>query len=92
MRGPDPLYPIHLEEPALTSLRKLVRSTTASVVEVLRAKIILLAHDHPHFNNQQIANEIGCALSTVRKWRKRYLQTGQIKDAPRAGAPRRFSP
>jgi transposase len=92
MRGPGPLYPIHLEEPALTSLRKLVRSTTAPIAQVLRAKIILMAHDQPHFNNQQIADEIGCALSTVRKWRKRYTQTGQIKDAPRPGAPRRFSP
>jgi hypothetical protein len=28
----------------------------------------------------------------VRKWRRRWSQTQSLNDAPRSGAPRRFSP
>jgi hypothetical protein len=28
----------------------------------------------------------------VRKWRQRWSQTRSLSDAPRSGAPRRFSP
>jgi len=92
MNGPDPSYPIELEEAEQLALLKLSRATTAPQAQVVRAKIVLLAHDHPEYSNVQIAKLVGCALSTVRKWRKRFSQTKQLTDAPRSGAPRRFSP
>lgn len=92
MNGPDPSYPIKLEEEERHALLKMSRATTAPQVQVMRAKILLTAHDHPEYSNVQIAKQVGCALSTVRKWRKRYYETKNLNDAPRSGAPRRFSP
>ena len=92
MRGPDPAHPIKLAAQEYEQLLKLSRATSAPQVQVMRAKILLLAHDHSDYSNVQIAQLVGCALSTVRKWRKRYCETKKLTDAPRSGAPRRFSP
>jgi transposase-like protein len=58
----------------------------------LRARIVLAAHDHPDWSNQQIAAHAGTADRIVRKWRRRWSDTHSLDDAPRPGAPRRFSP
>lgn len=92
MNGPDPFYPIKLEDTEQQALLKLSRATTAPQAQVVRGKIVLLAHDHPEYSNVQISQQLNCALSTVRKWRKRWHQTKQLTDAPRPGAPRHFSP
>jgi transposase len=92
MNGPDPSYPIKLEDGEQQELLKLSRATTAPQAQVVRAKILLLAHNHPQYSNVQISKQVGCALSTVRKWRKRWHETKKLTDAPRPGAPRRFSP
>jgi transposase len=92
MRGPDPAYPIKLETKEYQELLKLSRATTAPQALVVRAKILLLAHDQPNYSNVQIAQQLGCAVSSVRKWRKRYHQTKKLTDAHRSGAPRRFPP
>jgi hypothetical protein len=92
MRGPDPSYPIKLTEQEYQQWLKMSRATSAPQAEVVRAKILLLAHDQPKYANVQIAQQLGCAVSTVRKWRKRWTETKTLKDAPRSGAPRRFSP
>jgi hypothetical protein len=92
MRGPDPAYPIKLETEEHQELLKLSRASTAPQAQVLRAKILLLACDQPNYSNVQIARQLGCAVSSVRKWRKRYHQTKKLTDAPRSGAPRHFPP
>jgi uncharacterized protein YjcR len=92
MRGPDPFYPIKLTEQEYQPLLKLSRATSAPQAQVVRAKILLLAHAHPEYSNVQIAQHLGCAVSTVRKWRKRYSETKNLGDAPRSGAPRHFPP
>ena len=92
MRGPDPKYPIKLTTEQTLSLRQLVNSRKAAQGQVLRAQIILNAHDHPEWSNQQIAQTVGCSDRTVRKWRKRWEECHSIADLPRPGAPRRFSP
>lgn len=92
MRGPDPLRPINLTAEQVAQLTKLSQKTTAPIAQVRRAKILLLAHQHKEYNNQQIANQVPCDVSTVRKWRKRWSETQKLSDAPRSGAPRRFSP
>jgi len=92
MRGPKPKYAIRLIPEEEKQLRRLVNSRKAPQGEVLRARIILAAYDHPEWSNQQIAREAGCTDRTVRKWRRRWVEKRSIKDLPRPGAPRRFSP
>jgi len=58
----------------------------------VRARIILQASEHPESSNQQIAAQVGTSDRQVRKWRKRWVTTHILADAPRSGAPRRFSP
>lgn len=92
MRGPDPKYPINLTTEQEQQLRQLVNSRKAAQGQVVRARIVLNAYNHPEWSNQQIAQKVGCSDRTVRKWRKRWVETGQLTDLPRPGAPRRFSP
>ena len=92
MRGPKPKYAIELTTEEEQELRKLANSRTASYVKVIRARMLLAAHDHPEWSNLQIAQEAGCTRRIVRKWRRRWAETRSIEDLPRPGAPRRFSP
>ena len=92
MRGPNPKYPIKLTSEQEQQLRQLVKSRKAAQGQVLRAQIILNAHDHPEWSNQQIAQTVGCSDRTVRTWRKRWAESHSLVDLPRPGAPRRFSP
>jgi hypothetical protein len=92
MPGPKPKYPITLTPEEEQSLRRLVSARNSPQGKVVRARILLLAFDHPGWSNQQIAQEAGCIDWTVRKWRKRWVETRSIEDLPRPGAPRRFSP
>ena len=92
MRGPKPKYPIHLTADTAQRLGRLTRAHTTAQALVVRAQIVLTAHEHPEWSNQQIAQVLGTSDRMVRKWRRRWCQTSCLEDAPRAGAPRRFSP
>jgi transposase len=92
MRGPKPTHQIQLTAAAAEQLRRLIRAHTTAQVLVVRAQIVVTAHDHPDWSNQQIARHVGTSDRMVRKWRRRWCQTARLEDAPRAGAPRRFSP
>lgn len=92
MRGPKPKYPIQLLENEEQELRQLVGSRKTPQGKSRRARIVLAAHDHPDWSNQQIAQAIGCTDRAVRKWRRRWIETKNLEDLPRPGAPRRFSP
>jgi transposase-like protein len=92
MRGPKPLYRIQLASEQAQHLRQLVRAHTTPQSTSFRARIVLAAHDHPDWSNQQIAQHAGTADRIVRKWRRRWIETQSLDDAPRPGAPRRFSP
>ena len=91
-RGPEPKYRIVLTTEQEQSLRQLINSRKAAQGQVLRARIIVTAHDHPDWSNQQIARTVGCTDRAVRKWRRRWNETQNLADLPRPGAPRRFSP
>jgi hypothetical protein len=92
MPGPKPKYPIKLSEDQVTKLRKMINAQKTAQVKVMRAKIILSAHEHPEWSNQEIARQAGCTDRAVRKWRRRWVETESLEDLPRPGAPRRFSP
>jgi hypothetical protein len=92
MQGPKPKYTIRLLENEEQELRQLVNSRKAPQGKSRRARIILAAHDHPDWSNQQIAQGVGCTDRIVRTWRRRWIETKSLEDLPRPGAPRRFSP
>jgi transposase len=90
MRGPLRLRALSEEEDRV--IGKLVRSQTASVRLVQRAKIVQLASQGRTI--PQITAELGCASNVVRKWFKRFDERGLagLEDAPRSGAPSRYTP
>jgi hypothetical protein len=92
MRGPKPSYPISLTEAEVKKLQKQARAHKTGQSLAMRARILLHANEHPEWSNQQIAQALGTTDRNVRKWRGRWVATGSIADAPRSGAPRRFSP
>ena len=92
MRGPKPKYLIQLFDNQIAELRQLINSRKAPQGKVMRAKIILAAHEHPEWSNQEIARQVGCTDRAVRKWRHRWCETHNLDDLPRSGAPKRFPP
>ena len=92
MRGPKPTHPIELTAEEVKSLQQLIRAHNTPQALAVRARIILRVHEYPEQNNQQIASVVGTTDRTVRKWRGRWVATHSLADAPRSGAPRRFSP
>lgn len=99
MPTPKPL-PVCLEERFQQELETLIRRHTTPQQIVLRARIILLAHQG--HNNQAIAQQLGISDATARHWRKRWTQTQDLPlaemavslrlcDAPRPGAPAQIS-
>jgi hypothetical protein len=92
MRGPKPTHPIALTAEEVNHLQHLIRAHTTPQTLAVRARIILRAHEHPEQNNQQIAVAVGTTDRTVRTWRGRWVKMHSLTDAPRSGAPRRFSP
>jgi putative transposase len=96
---PKPL-PVCLEANFQQELETLMRRHTTPQQIVLRARIVLMAHQG--HNNQAIAQHLGISDATARQWRKRWTQTQDIPlaemsvtarlgDAPRPGAPGKIS-
>ena len=72
-------------------ITKLARSQTASARLVKRTKILHLASEGQSV--PQIAQMLSLNEKTVRKWFKRFNQEGLagLEDAPRSGAPSRYT-
>lgn len=83
---------IQLDEPSQKELKSLAASRTSAVRLWERATIILeLAVGTA---KQEIAEKLGIARQTVRRWERRFLQLGMkgLNDAPRSGRPRTIGP
>ena len=90
--GPKPRHAICLSAKEYAELKHLARlRETATHSQVVRAKIVLLAYEHPEWANVAIAHKVGCTDWAVRKWRRRWKAVASLKEAPRSGAPRFFS-
>jgi transposase len=89
MRTPLCLRALTAEEERV--IRKLARSQTASARLVERAQILQLGSQGQTV--PQIAQTLGVHEKTVRKWFKRFEQEGiaGLEDAPRSGAPSRYT-
>ena len=85
---------VHLSDPQRARLEALVRAGSTPQALVFRCRLILRAADEDQPTNLQIAAEFGCDRHTAGVWRNRYLQQGLagLRDAPRSGRPRSFSP
>jgi phosphatidylserine/phosphatidylglycerophosphate/cardiolipin synthase-like enzyme len=75
--------------------RILVENTAKYIIphyKVVRSEIILLAASG--YDNQHIAQILDIPRRIVTKWRKRFYEEGLdgLKDRPRCGRPRSFSP
>src|SRR5258708_13679261 len=92
MRGPKPSHPIELTKAEEEQISHLVRAHTTGQTLALRMRIILGAHAHPEWSNQQIAREVGTSDRQGRKGRGRWVATRSFAYAPPPGAPARFSP
>ena len=92
MPGPWPKYPIQLTLEQEAHLQHLSTCYTAPYAEVQRARMLLLAHQQPTWRNAEIARQVGCCVHTVKRWRQRWQQTDSVRDAPRAGTRRTFTP
>ncbi len=73
-------------------LEAIVRRASSPQALVLRARIVLLAH--ASWPNAQIAARLGCTVTTVRTWRRRYARGGLLAlcDRPRSGRPEVHGP
>ena len=92
MPGPLPKYAITLTAAQAMHLQPLSACSTAPFAEGQRARILLLAHQHPAWRNADIARQVGCAVNTVKRWRQRWQTTAVQPDAPRPGGTRTITP
>ena len=75
----------------LDHLKRLVQAHRTPQAVARRAQLILAAHTHPDWSTKQMARALHRHESWVRKWRRRWQESHSLTDAPRSGAPRRFS-
>jgi transposase len=92
MPGPRPKYAITLTREQEARLQHLSTCYMAPFATVQRAQIVLLAHRHPEWQNASIAQQVGCHVNTVKRWRQRGPSTDGLRDAPRAGTRHTFTP
>jgi transposase len=75
----------------LNQLKLLARAHRTPQAVARRAQLIEASHTHPDWSTKQMARALNRNESWVRKWRQRWQETHRLQDAPRPGAPRRFS-
>jgi transposase len=72
-------------------LQQLSTCSLAPFATVQRARILLLAHRHPQWQNATIAQQVGCHVNTGKQWRQRWQRSEALHDTPRAGTRRTFT-
>ncbi len=92
MPGPQPKYAITLAPEQEARLQQLSACYMAPFATVQRAQIVLLAHNHPQWQNVTLAQRLGCSVNTVKRWRQRWQTTAALHDALWAGPRRTFTP
>lgn len=85
-------YDILLSPDEAHELRQRSEAYTRPYAEVVRARVILYAAEG--LRNDQIAARLDLSRVRVSKWRKRFFEhrLEGLRDRPRSGRPRAFSP
>ena len=83
--------PVHLTPQEVKQFLQLAQAHRSPQALARRARIVLTAHAHPTWSSKQMAQLLNLNDRLVRKWRRRWPESHSLKDAPRSGAPRRFS-
>ena len=85
-------YQIILTTKEKCRLQEMARRYTSPYLDVVRAKIVLLASEG--LENKQIGARLDLPRQIVSKWRKRFFEhrLEGLHDRPRCGRPRSFSP
>ena len=85
-------YQIVLSDHERAELQTRARRYTSPYVDVVRAKLVLLAADG--MRNDEIAVRLDTPRQVVSKWRKRFYEYGLagLDDLPRTGRPPDFPP
>src|ERR1041385_295427 len=91
MSGPRPQYAITLTPEQEGRLQHLSTCSMAPFAIVQRAQIVLSAFRHPERSNTTLAQRLGCSVTTVKRWRRRWQVTDSLHDVPRAGTRRTFT-
>jgi transposase len=92
---PTPFAPaVVLPKEERERLEALTRAHSTPQALVFRCRLILRLARPDQPSTVQVANEFGCSRNTAILWRTRYLEQGLagLRDAPRSGRPRSFSP
>lgn len=84
-------HPLQLTPNAQHLVKHLVQAHRTPQAVARRAQLIETWHGHPDWSTKQFARALNRHENWVRKWRQRWLETHSLQDAPRSGAPRRFS-
>ena len=75
-------------------LEQLVRAHSTPQALAFRARLILRCAQPDKPTNLQVAAELSCDPDTVARWRNRFVRQRLqgLRDLPRVGRPRAFSP
>ena len=75
-------------------LHKIAQARVAPQGLAFRARLILRCAQADKPTNLQVADELHCDPDTVARWRNRFAQDRLqgLRDLPRGGRPRAFSP
>lgn len=89
--------PVHATAEQMEELTSLIRAHSTPQILAERVRIILLACDGVSVS--ETARQLGTWRKTVHRWRKRWLEAAamatiadRLSDAPRSGAPGKFTP
>jgi transposase len=82
------LPPLAITDADRDVLERWLRRSKTSQALAMRARIVLAASEGK--SNSAVSRELTVHVSTVRKWRGRYLELGPdgLLDEPRPGVPR----
>ncbi len=92
MAGRKKTYRVELQASEREALTRVVASRKSPQSEAQRARVVLCCGEHPDWSDERVAGEQSCSPGMVRKWRKRWVETQSLQEAPRLGRPRVFSP
>ncbi len=92
MHHHSPLSPFHLTPQEVKQVLQLAQAHRSPQALARRARIVPLSACPSHLERHpQIAQMLNLNDRLVRKWRRRWQESHSLQDAPRSGAPRRFS-